>query len=57
MYLFCFIVDLMSPYFLNMDEGIVANKVVVFRMNKTDFLVQLILIYFLNFFSIPSCKD
>ena len=56
-YLFCFIVDLMSPKFLNMDEGVVAYKLVVFRINKTDFLMQLILVYFLTIFSIPSCKE
>ena len=39
----------MSPKFLNMDEGIVAYKVVVFRINKVDFLIQLILVYFLTF--------
>ena len=46
----------MSPKFLNIDEGIVAYKV-VFRINKTDFLMQLILVYVLTFSSIPSCKD
>ena len=38
-----------SYKFLNID-------VVGFRINKTDFLMQLILVYFLTFFSIPSCK-
>ena len=54
-YLFCFIVYLMSPKFLNMDEVIVAYKVVVFRINKTDFLMQLIPVYFfLNSFLLNS---
>ena len=39
----------MSPKFLYMDEGTVAYKEVVFRINKTDFLMQLILVYFLPF--------
>ena len=53
-YLFCLIVELM---FLNMHPGTVAYKVVVFRINKTDFLMQLILVYFITFFSIPSAKS
>ena len=47
----------MSPEFLNMSKGIVAYKVVVFRINETGFLMQLILVYFSPFFSIASCKD
>ena len=50
-YLFCFNIDLMPPKFLNMDEGIVAYKVVgvFFSINKTDFLMQLIFVYLLLF--------
>ena len=32
-----------------MHQETVAYKVVVFRINKTDFLMQLILVYFLTF--------
>ena len=35
-----------------MHQGTVAYKVVVFRKNKTDFLMQLILVNVLTFFSI-----
>ena len=55
-HLFCLIEDLMSNKLLNMHQGTFAYKVVVYRINKTDFLMQLILVYFLTFFSIPSCK-
>ena len=47
----------MSPKFLTwtrevsyLDEGNVANKVVLFRIKKPDFLMQLILVYVLTFF-------
>ena len=39
--LFRFITDLLSPKFLYMDEGIVEYKVVVFRIDKRDFIFLL----------------
>ena len=47
----------MSPKFLNMHQGTVICKAVVFRIKKTDFLMQPILVYFLTFFSVPSCTE
>ena len=46
-YQFCFIVNLMCPKLINLR--ILAYKVVVFRINKTDFLMQLIIDIFLLF--------
>ena len=42
----------MSPKFFNMYQETVAYKVVDFRINKTDFLMQLILLNVLSLFSI-----
>ena len=56
-YLFCFIVDWMSPEFLNMGKEIVAYKVVVFKINEKDFLNAADPCIFSYFFSIPSCNS
>ena len=49
-FLFCFIVDMVSPKLLNLDQVIVAYKVIVFKIKRTYFFMQLIPAYLSYFF-------